>query len=449
MNSPLLDRGQLALLTDLYELTMMQAYFDQQMRGEAVFDLFVRRLPRDRRYLLVAGLDEALRALEDLRFDQESIAYLRSLNRFSGAFLGSLETFRFTGDVRAMPEGSIAFADEPLLEVIAPLPEAQLVETLLINQIQLQTMAASKAARVVHASQGKRVVDFGLRKAHGADAGLRNARAFFIAGVESTSNVLAGKTYGIPVSGTMAHSYIQACGSELEAFRTFVASFPATALLVDTYDTLEGVRNVVKLARELGEDFKVVGIRLDSGDIGPLARTSRQMLDEAGLTSVQIFASNSMDEHTMQDLLNGGAPIDGFGVGSRMAVSEDCPYLDMVYKLVEYDGRPTMKRSVEKATLPGRKQVFRRVEGAKAVGDVIALADESCEGQPMLQRVMHNGRRTGPSPSLEEIRASAARNLVEFPADLRLLEPGPSAYPVQYSPGLLDTREKLSHFPES
>ena len=309
-----------ALLTDLYELTMLQAYVAEGMHDVGVFSLFVRRLPDRRNYLLACGLDDVLDYLEALRFDRPAIDYLESLGRFTPAFLRYLEHFRFTGDVYAVAEGTPVFANEPILEIAAPIAESQLVETFVMNQVHLQTVLASKAARVVEAAQGRPVVDFGMRRMHGIDAALKAARAFHIAGVDSTSNVAAGQAYGLRVSGTLAHSYIQAHDDEREAFRAFTRLYPDTVLLVDTYDTLEGVRAVVDLARERGDSFRVAAVRLDSGDLGALAVDTRRLLDEAGLGSVRIFASGSLNEDEIARLLAGGAPIDAFGVGTDMAV---------------------------------------------------------------------------------------------------------------------------------
>ena len=421
-----------ALLTDLYELTMLQAYFDQDMQETAVFDFFIRRLPPTRNYLVACGLDDVLHYLETLRFSGKEIDYLRSLRRFSAAFLERLRSFRFTGDVYAIPEGTVVFANEPILEIIAPIAEAQLVETFVMNQIHLATVAASKATRVVRAARGRTVVDFGVRRMHGTDAGVKAARAFYIAGAEATSNVLAGEMYGIPVSGTMAHSYVQAHDTEFEAFRSFLRTMPAATLLVDTYDTVEGVRQVIRLARELGSEFQVVGIRLDSGDLATLARESRRMLDEAGLTNVAIFASSNLDEYAIEKLVQSGAPIAGFGVGTHMGTSADAPFLDSAYKLVEYAGKPRIKRATGKQTLPGRKQIFRQIESGVAVGDVLACQNEQVQGQPLLKASMVGGRRTEPAPSLSAIQEYCRKQVDSLPkALLRLTRTKP--YPVAIS----------------
>jgi nicotinate phosphoribosyltransferase len=374
---------------------------------------------------------------------------LDGLGLFKPDFLDHLAGFRFTGDVYAMPEGTPAFPDEPLLEVIAPIGEAQLVETFLLNQITFQTNIASKAHRVVRAAQGRTVADFGMRRMHAADASLKAARACYIAGVDFTSNVLAGQIYSIPVTGTMAHSYVEAHDSEAEAFRAFTALYPETTLLVDTNDTLGGVRKIVALAQELGEAFQVGSIRLDSGDLIALAKESRRILDEGGLGHVKVFASNSLDEHRISELLAAGAPIDGFGVGTRLGTVADQPYLDSVYKLAEYAGLARMKLSSQKSNLPGRKQVYRYFEDGKATHDVIALADERMEGTPLLQQVMHNGRRTeaGRSRLLDEMREATAASLDPLPDSLLAFDKTDPPYRVDLSEAvqfsLDNTRRRL------
>lgn len=417
------DQNETELLVDLYELTMLDAYWREGMNQEAVFSLFFRRLPERRSFALACGVDDVLSYLEDLRVHSLHIEYLQSLELLSPEFLEHLATLRFTGSVRAMPEGTPVFPNEPLLEIRAPMLEAQLVETFVINQVHLQTVLASKAARVVLAARGRSIVDFGLRRIHGSDAGLKSARAFYVAGVDATSNVLAGMEYGIPVAGTMAHSYIQAHDSELDAFRAFARAFPETTLLVDTYDTLRGVDHVVELARELGEAFRVRAIRLDSGALGDLSRAARARLDAAGLQRVHIFASGGLDEQHIDRLVRSGAPIDAFGVGTSMGVSDDAPTLDMAYKLVEYAGRPTMKTSPGKVSLPGPKQVFRQLEGAIATGDVIALEGERLPGIELLVPMMAEGRRLAAGrTSLVEARERARAGIAALPARLRGLE---------------------------
>jgi len=428
---------QLSLFTDLYELTMMQAYLAEGVTDTAVFTLFVRRLPEHRNFLLACGIEPVLEYLETLRFTDEDLEYLRSLDRFSNELLTWLRGFRFTGDVYAVQEGTPIFANEPIVEVVAPIAQAQLVETFVMNQIHVQTVLASKGARVVAAARGRTVVDFGARRSHGIDAALKAARAFYIAGVHATSNVLAGKLYGIPVAGTMAHSYIQAHEDERDAFRAFARTFPGTVLLVDTYDTLEGVRRVIELVKSAPEEITVSAVRLDSGDLGPLARETRRLLDAAGLQHIGIFASSGLDEHVIVDLLDSGAPINGFGVGTGMSVSEDAPALDMAYKLSQYGGSGRTKLSRHKPILPGRKQVFRQEDGGTAVRDVIGRAEERLEGRPLLQLMMRGGAPVPEaSASLESLRRRAAEELARLPAHVTAIAPATPRYPVVVSDAL-------------
>lgn len=430
--------GSLALFTDLYELSMLQAYRREGLAAPAVFSLFARRLPPQRNYLLACGLDDALRYLETVRFTEADIETLRRLGGFGDEFLDWLRGFRFTGDVYAVAEGTPVFAQEPILEVVAPIAEAQLAETFILNQVHLQTVLASKASRVVRAAAGRTVVDFGVRRMHGVDAGMKAARAFHIAGVAATSNVLGGVVYGAPVTGTMAHSYVQAHDTEQQAFRAFSALYPQTILLVDTYDTLDGVRRVIDLAREMGEAFAVRGVRLDSGDLLQLSREARALLDEAGLTTVEIFASGGLDEYEIARLVRAGAPITGFGVGTRMGVSADAPALDMAYKLTEYAGSGRMKLSAGKRLLPGRKQVFRRLDaGGMAEGDVLARGGEQLEGSPLLELVMRNGRRLDAGRvSPAQARSRARAELRRMPQRILDIEPADPGYPVELSEAL-------------
>jgi nicotinate phosphoribosyltransferase len=432
-----------ALFTDLYELKMLEAYLRQDMSGEAVFTVFVRRLPPGRNFLLACGLETVLDYLEHMRFEESDLAYLASLGYFSKPLLDSLRTWRFEGEVRAVPEGTPVFANEPIVEIRAPIAQAQLVETYVTNQLHLQTLLASKAARVVLAAQGRPVVDFGARRMHGVDAALKAARAFYIAGVVSTSNVLAGKQYGVPVAGTMAHSYVQAHDSETEAFRDFARIYPDTTLLVDTYDTLDGVRRVISLARELGDEFKVAAVRLDSGDLIELARQSRKLLDAAGLERVKIFASGGLDEHAVAKLVE-EAPIDAFGVGTSMGVSADKPDLDIVYKLAEYAGRGRLKLATDKPILPGSKQVFRVEESGEAVRDVIARAHEQLPGRVLLECVMQGGRRVQSARrTLEQARDHARAEIERLPASVRAIEPAQHPYPVEVSAALSQYQREL------
>ena len=436
--------GHLGLFTDLYELTMLQAYVAEGMAEKSVFTLFVRRLPPHRNFLIACGLDPVLALLEQLRFTDDDVEYLRSLRLFSSQFLSWLQAFRFTGDVHAVAEGTPLFANEPIMEVVAPLAEAQLVETLVMNQMHVQTLLASKAARVVAAARGRSVVDFGARRTPGIDAANLGARAFYIAGLDATSNVLAGKLYGIPVSGTMAHSYIQAHGDERSAFRAFAGAFPGTTLLVDTYDTLQGVRHAIELVRD-GE-IHLGAIRLDSGDLALLTREARRLLDEAGLRNIRIIASGGLDEYRITELLARGAPVDGFGVGTAMSVSEDAPSLDVVYKLAEYAGRGRTKRSAHKGILPGRKQVFRLDAEAVASHDVIAMADERLPGRPLLQPVMRAGKRIAAmTHGLAAIRSHAAAEVARLPPRLMSLDRADPPYRVEVSPTLQAHHGRVRH----
>jgi nicotinate phosphoribosyltransferase len=435
--------SELGLFTDLYELTMVQAYLAEGLTGTAVFTLFVRRLPEVRNFLLACGLESVLTYLEQVRFTDEDLAYLRSLKIFSDDLLKWLRGLRFTGDVYAVPEGTPVFANEPILEIVAPIAQGQLVETFVMNQIHVQTVLASKGARVAAAARGRKVVDFGARRTHGIDAALKGARAFYIAGIDATSNVL-GKLYGIPIAGTMAHSYVQAHADERDAFRAFARIFPGTILLVDTYDTLEGVRRVIELATRAPEEFKVSAVRLDSGDLGALARETRRMLDAAGLQQIGIFASSSLDEHAIAALLDAGAPIDGFGVGTGMGVSDDAPALDIAYKLAEYGGEGRTKLSRHKPILPGRKQVFRQEKDGKAVGDVIGRAGEQLEGRPLLRAVMRGGSQTSEAvEDLQSIRRRGAEELATLPAHVTSLERADPPYPVSISTALAQHHEDV------
>ncbi len=432
---PFADPADHALVVDHYELTMAQGYWARKMHDRALFSLFVRRLPPGRNFLLACGLETALEILEGFRFSPEALAHLEGTGAFDPRFLAYLSGFRFKGEVWAVPEGTPVFGDVPLLEMEAPLPQGQIVETLLLNQLHLQTLLASKAARVRAAAGDRTVVDFGLRRMHGADAGLKGARAWQVAGLDATSHVLAGKVYGVPVTGTMAHAWVQAHTSERESFRSWIELFPDSILLVDTYDTLEGVRTVIGLAREMGEIFRVRGIRLDSGELGPLAVEVRALLDAAGLRDLRIFASGGLDEWKIRALVRSGAPIDGFGVGTDMGVSRDAPALDMVYKLTSLGGEGRLKASSGKATLPGRKQVFRQedAEGV-AVEDVLARHGETLPGRPLLRPVMEGGRiLPGARESLDEARARAARELACLPPPLLALEDAVPPYPVRVS----------------
>jgi nicotinate phosphoribosyltransferase len=444
-----LSTRDVALFTDFYELTMAASYLREGMRDEATFSLFSRRLPPGRSFLVAAGLQDVLTFLAGFRFSEAAIAYLRGLGTFGADFLEFLAGVRFTGTVRALPEGTPFFADEPLLEVTAPIIEAQLVETAVMNMCHLQTVQASKAARVVLAAQGRAVVDFGLRRTHGVDAGLRAARSAYLVGAARTSNVLAAMHYGIPPAGTMAHSYIQAFPHELDAFRAFAQAFPAgTTLLIDTYDTVAAAHKAVTVGQEMAaRGQRLVGVRLDSGDLTALAKEVRQILDQAGMRDVEIFASGGLDEEEVAACLAAGAPIDAFGVGTRMNVSADAPYLDMAYKLVRYAGRNVAKLSPGKATWPDEKQVYRlRGSGGEARGDVLTTRDDAppaAGAEPLLETVMRQGEIVQAPPPLAVLRERCLREIAALPEGVRRLHAA-EAYPVQTSERRRERRRALS-----
>ncbi len=432
----------MGLLTDLYELTMCASYFDNNRTESATFDLFIRNLPPERSYYVAAGLEQVLLYLKNTTFTPAQIHYLRKRG-FKEKFLDYLQGFKFSGEVWAIPEGTLAFADEPLIRVTAPIIEAQLVESFLLNTVNLQTMIATKASRVVHAAQGRSVVEFGLRRTQGADAAIKAARCSYIAGCSGTSNVLAGMKYGIPVFGTMAHSFVMLFDSEVEAFRAFAKTFPNTStLLIDTYDNLKGAENATIIAKELeNKGFRLSGVRLDSGDLAEVSKRVREILDEKGLGYVKIFASGDLDEYRIQDLLRRGAKIDSFGVGTRMSTSQDRPYADIIYKLCERMDKsgkfaPTMKLSQGKKTLPARKQVYRVSDKTGSfVKDIIALHNEKTEGMPLLVKVMEKGEITRELPTLKHIRENASQNLARLPQKYKMLK-GAARYPVVCSPNL-------------
>jgi nicotinate phosphoribosyltransferase len=443
------DEDNVSFLTDFYELTMCAGYFENQTLEPANFDLFIRRLPPNRSYFMFAGLEQILLFLKSMKFNEQQIAYLRKLG-FKEDFLEYLINFKFTGEVWAVPEGTIVFPDEPLVRVTAPIIEAQLVETFLLNTVNLETMIATKASRVVTAARCRSVTEFGLRRTQGTDAGMKAARCSYLAGCGGTSNVLAGMRYGIPVFGTMAHSYVMFFDREIDAFRAFAKAFPENStFLIDTYDDLKGAENAAKVAKELErEGHRLSGVRLDSGNLVYLSKKVRSILDENGLEYVKIFASGDLDEYKVDELLRKGAKIDSFGVGTRMGTSFDRPYVDVVYKL---SGKvengvfvPAMKLSKGKITLPGKKQVFRLkdTEG-NYVKDVIGLSNEKVEGEPILAKAMENGSIVFRLPSLEEIRENALRNLSQLPSKYRKLRNAP-LYPVELSFQLRKMKKALT-----
>jgi nicotinate phosphoribosyltransferase len=431
-----------SLVTDLYELTMAAAYQAEGIEHEATFELFVRRLPRERRFLVAAGLDDALAGLDELSFAPHEVEYLAGLDLFPAPFIDRLADLRFTGEVWGVAEGDLVFAGEPIVRVTAPLIEAQLVETFLLNAVASRTMLASKAARVAIACGGRDFVDFSARRDHGVDAAMAAARGAWICGAAGTSLVAAGQRWGIPLSGTMAHSFVMSFEDERDAFRAYARTFPQRAvLLIDTYDTVDGARHAAAVARELADqDIRISAVRLDSGDLGRLAVEVRAVLDEAGLADVGILASGDLDEHRIADLLAAGAPIDAFGVGTQLGTSGDASSLGAVYKLVEDALGPRMKLAEGKVTLPGRKQVWRLADH-----DVVGLHDEHVQGgRPLLVGAMAGGRRDEPPEPLSATRERCLAALAGLPPELRSLAPADDpVWPVEVSAGLGALADKV------
>ncbi len=426
------------LSTDLYELTMAAGYHAAGRMPRASFELFVRALPPTRGYLVAAGLEQALDYLGSWRFTPDDVAYLRTVPALAGAgpafFDEYLSRLRFTGDVWAIDEGVPVFAGEPLVRVTAPLAEAQLVETALLSTVLFQTMIASKAARVVEAAEGRAVIEFGGRRAHGAEAAMLAARAACLAGFQATSNLDAGRRFGLAVAGTMAHSWVLAQPDEPTAFRRFVDLHgPRSTLLIDTYDPLAAARYIVEAGLRPG------AVRLDSGDLGALSRAVRATLDAGGCAATQILASGDLDEHRIAELVGSGAPIDGFGVGTAVSTSWDAPSLSGVYKLVEIerDGAmtPLTKHSPGKTNLPGAKQIWRTGPPDAAAGDVIGRPDEAAVGRPLLRPVMRRGERIAAGSRMAELQAACRAAVRALPAAARA-RLDPAAYPVAVSPGL-------------
>jgi nicotinate phosphoribosyltransferase len=440
----------MSVFTDLYELTMCASYFDNKRFEPATFDLFIRRLPPNRSYFLFAGLEQVLRYLEGVRFNEEQIDFLKRQG-FKEDFLDYLRRFRFTGEVWAVPEGTVVFPNEPLIRVTAPIIEAQLIETFILNTVNLQTTIASKASRVVNAAKGRTVIEFGLRREHGTDAGMKAARSSYIAGCDGTSNVLAGMRYGIPTFGTMAHSFVMLFDREIDSFRAFVKTFPdKSTLLIDTFDDVKGAEKAAIVAKELEKKgFRLRAVRLDSGDLAEISRKVRELLDERGLKYVNIFASGDLDEYRIEELLRKGAKIDAFGVGTRMGTSADMPYVDVIYKLSEKmnekgEFSPVMKLSKGKMTLPGKKQVFRlKDKRGNFVKDVIAVDNERIEGEPLLAKVMEDGKIAFNLPTLDGVRKRALENVSRLPEECKKLK-GACRYPVKLSPGLRKLTKELA-----
>ncbi|MGJ5047969.1 nicotinate phosphoribosyltransferase [Bradyrhizobium oligotrophicum] len=430
-----MDPSTSALLTDLYQMTMIEAYLESGQTDIAVFEFFVRKLPPQRSFLMAAGLEQALDFLQNMRFSQDELDWLERTDRFSKSLIDYLANFRFTGEVHAMPEGTVFFGNEPILRVTAPLPEAQLVETRLINILHFQTLIASKAARMVLLAPDKLLIDFGLRRAHGAEAGLLAARASYVAGFSGTATLLAEKSFGIPTYGTMAHSFVQSFDDEAAAFEAFARARPKNlVLLIDTYDTEAAARKVVMLAPRLKElGIAVSAVRIDSGDLSALARNVRCILDAGGLHDTGIFVSGGIEEGTLIAFARDAAPIDGIGIGTGLVTSSDAPALDCAYKLQEYAGLPRRKRSTGKATWPGRKQVWRRYDSdGRMLADILSTEEDQQEGEALIQAVMLGGRPVGSRPSLHDIRAHARRQLDQLPPELKASK-SVAPYPVQIS----------------
>jgi nicotinate phosphoribosyltransferase len=419
----------IALSTDLYELTMAQSYLENGKTKPAVFSLFIRRLPKNRSFLVAAGLETLLEKIKNFRFTEEELNYLENLKIFSKNFLDYLENYRFSGDIYAVNEGKIIFENEPLIQVEANLPDAQILETLIINIIHFQTLIASKAARSFIVSGGKRVIDFGFRRAHGIEAGVYAARAAYIAGIDSTSNLEAGKNFGIPVVGTMAHSYVMVFDSEEEAFKCFAKSFPKMPIfLIDTYDTLSAAKKVVKLAKE---GVKAIAVRIDSGDLVKLSKKVREILDEAGLNDVKIIVSGGLDEHDIKKLMDEKAPVDIFAVGTKLVTSADQPYLDIAYKLVEYDGKPKFKLSPGKATFPYKRQIIRHyLQNGIMNYDELVRFNEEVEGEKLVFKVVEKGKIVYTFKSLKEIKETFLEEIKKLPESLKTLDAPTQKYKV-------------------
>jgi nicotinate phosphoribosyltransferase len=435
--------SQSPLLTDLYQLTMMQVYHDKGMQDEAVFEFFFRKLPKERTFMVSCGLQQVLEYLENLKFSEEDIAFLREDGRFSNSFLESLTTYKFTGSIHAMPEGTIFFPDEPIIRITAPLSQAQLAETRIINILHFQSIIASKAVRMTRLLPDKMLVDYGLRRSHGAEAGIMAARASYLAGFHGTATVLAGKMFGIPLYGTMAHSFIQAHDSENSAFMNFATSHPNnTVILLDTYDTEKAVIKVIALAKELKKkNLFIQAVRLDSGDMIALSKRVRQMLDAAGLPEIMIFASGNLDEYSLAEFQKAKAPVNGYGIGSKMTTCDDVPYFDCAYKLVEYNNLGRRKLSKNKETWPGRKQIFRDCSSGTMCRDTIALDSEELQGNQLIQQYMANGIRTRQLPPLTDTRDYLRQQLATLPD---YLESSDTTYPVEPSDRLKIYAEDVS-----
>jgi nicotinate phosphoribosyltransferase len=432
------------LFTDLYELTMAASYFANQLFSTATFSLFTRDNHFKRNFFVAAGLEDVLNELAAYRFSEQDIKYLQTTGIFSNEFLSYLAGLRFSGEIFAMPEGTIFFANEPVLEVTAPIIEAQMIETFLLNTMGFQSMIASKAARCVHVAGNRPLIDFSLRRTQGQDAGNNVARSTYIAGFSATSNVLAGQRFGIPISGTMAHSYVEAFTGDLAAFSAYSKTFPDNSIfLIDTYDTIDGAKHAVTIAKQMKENgHSLIGVRLDSGDMADLSQKVRKIFDDAGLFDVKIFASSGFDEFKIAKVIDQGAKIDAFGVGTKVGVSADAPYLDVVYKMVHFKDRNVRKLSPGKITLAGKKQVFRKSDpNGRYLEDIMGLRDDIIDqGKPLLKKVMENGEILRPHPPLQTIQDRFKNNFALLDDRYKsILEH--NAYPVKLSKHLKKLQE--------
>jgi nicotinate phosphoribosyltransferase len=438
--------GESALLTDLYEIAMLQVYFLSSKNETAVFEFFIRHLPHQRNFLMAAGLEQVVDHLATLRFSQEDMAWLRASGRFDADFLESLQGLRFTGDVDAMPEGTVFFADEPILRVRAPLREAQFIESRVINLLHYQTLVASRAVRMRIAAPHAQLIDFGMRRAHGAEAAVLSARASYLAGFDGTATTIAAPRFDIPVFGTMAHSFLQVHEYETDAFASFARAFPENVvLLIDTYDTEAAAQQVVQLARFLRQEgpIRIRAVRIDSGDLDATSRSVRRILDAGQCGDIGIFASSNLDEYALQNLVRAGAPINGFGIGTRMNTSSDAPFLDCAYKLVEYAGRPCRKRSIGKQYWPGGKQIFRSHDaGGAMTSDMLVPQDQVLPGEALLKPVMRAGTLIQSLPSLPQIRIHASAQIAALPTSLLSLEPATS-FPVVVAATLRELAQQV------
>jgi nicotinate phosphoribosyltransferase len=446
---PVVKENDLSLLVDLYELAMAQAYWSEGMDQTAVFSLFFRELPANRNFVLACGQQNVAQVIHALAFTDQHIERLESLDRFQPGFLDWLRNFRFSGSIHAVAEGTPLFPQEPLLEIEGPIAEVQLLESLVMNYVHLESVLASKAVRVRFAAGDKPVVDFGMRRTHGVDAAHRGVRAYRLAGLAGTSNVLAGLDFNMPVKGTMAHSFVQSCDSQMDAFRTYARLYPGTTLLVDTYDTLAAVRDIIEWLKE-DKEADIGGIRLDSGDLKGEATECRRMLDEAGFTDLKIMASGGLDEYEIEEIVSTDVPIDGFGVGTAIASSKDGAALELAFKLTEYASLPRMKNSPGKQSFPGRKQVYRQLgTDGFITRDILAGREEVFDGEPLLQPVMKDGRIIeGAVPSLDDQVAIAKQRTQALPAQFRSLEPveeNPLVISDFLSALQRDTLEKISN----